>query len=114
MKLFRIRFVRDVMILIAGLTFLNMGFFLAEAAALKLKNTKLLENIARSGFEEERDCSEEIPGGDSSEEEVDLMNSHYFIHQSIPFELALRRKGVHSARFQYPHHLEIFCPPPEV
>jgi hypothetical protein len=100
------------MILIAGITFLNMGFFLAEASALKLKNTKLLENIARSGFEEERDGSEEIPG-DAGEEEVDLMNNHYFIHHSIPFQIALQRKGVRNELFTYPHHLEIFCPPPE-
>lgn len=113
MKLFRIRFVRDAMILIAGLTFLNMGFFLAEAAALKLKNTKLLENIARSGFEEERDGGEEVPGGDISEEEVDLMNTHYFIQQSISFEFIRQRKSVHNERFSHPHHLEIFCPPPE-
>ena len=113
MKVFRVKFVRDVMILIAGLTFLNMGFFLAEAAALKLKNTKLLENIARSGFEEERDGGEEAPGGDTSEEEVDLMSNHYFFQQSISFEFLQQRKSMHNERFSHPHHLEIFCPPPE-
>jgi hypothetical protein len=115
MKLFRIGFIRDTMIFIAGIAFLNMGFFLAEVSALDLgKYTRLLENIAASGFEEERDCGgEQTPGSGDADEKVDLMSHHYLIQHSVPVPLALQRKGSRNELFCYYHHLEIFCPPPE-
>jgi hypothetical protein len=114
MKFFRLPFIREMMILFTGITFLNMGFFLAEVAALKIpKDTKLIQSIAGNVFEEEREHGESAPS-DSSEAEIDLLSHHSYVHL-IALDFTIReRKGIIDDPFSDNHHLEIFCPPPEV
>lgn len=60
MNLFRGKFTRRIITLLAGITFLNMSFILAEVAALGLsKNTILIQNILNAGIEEENGCDGE-------------------------------------------------------
>lgn len=99
-------------ILIAGLSFLNMGFFLAEVAALKIDRcSKLVENLVNSGFEEER----ETESGDSSgEKEVDIMSHCSFIQALAPVYSLPEKKFPSPDPLWDSHCAEKFCPPPEV
>lgn len=63
---FRYNISTRIISLLTGLVFLNMSFFMAEVAALKLqKDSELLQNIVKlisfAGVEEEKDAASE-PG----------------------------------------------------
>jgi hypothetical protein len=114
MKFFRLPFIREAMILFTGITFLNMGFFLAEVTALKIpKDTKLIQSIAGNIFEEEREHGAESAPNDSAETEIDLLSHHTYIHQISPGFTLCERRGIIDDPFSDNYHLEIFCPPPE-
>lgn len=105
------------MTLFTGLIFLNMSFFLAEVAALKLnQDKKMFSNIVKlistSAAEEEKDAF----GGtdeDCSAKEVDLI-FNYSAH-SIYSHIANinNKKCVFDQGIPLLGNQEIFSPPPE-
>lgn len=109
MRLFRFKAIKRLMLLITGITFLNMGFFVAEASMLKLK-TKLVQTITSSGFEEER---EHETSSEDSVKEIDLLTGLVFTHNTTFILFAESRKVVGNDPFANHHHVEVFCPPPE-
>ena len=115
--MFRQKYVKKVMIFVTGITFLNMSFFLAEVAALKLtKNKAMMENIARlisgAGFEEERDICGET--SEDSFSEVDLHNHHHGFNQHNALYLIAQRRGdLWNDQFSSSGYRETFSPPPE-
>lgn len=109
MKVFRLRTIKRLMLFITGITFLNMGFFAAEASMLNLK-TKLVQTVASSGFEEER---EHETSSQDSVKEIDLLTGFVFTHNTTFVLFAEGRKVIGNDPFANHHHLEIFCPPPE-
>jgi hypothetical protein len=111
MKFFRLAYIREMMIVLTGVSFLNMGFFLAEVAVLELdKCSKLVENLVNTGFEEER----ESESGDSSEEKVvDLMNPHSTEHAVVLLYSLPEKKFISPDPLWDTHYLEEFSPPPE-
>jgi hypothetical protein len=121
MKMFRQRYIRKMMILFTGITFLNMSFFLAEVTALKLnKSEKMIENIARlisgAGFEEERDAcgeSSEGGGGYSFFKEVDLHSLLISDHYNSLYLIAQKRNGLLDDPSGCSGYSETFSPPPE-
>jgi hypothetical protein len=111
MKVFRLAYLRRLLLLITGITFLNMGFFLVEASALEIES-KLFQSITNSVFEEESESGE--PSVKDSVTEIDYLNTTTFSHAAILFIVNENRKGVHDDPDANHHHLEVFCPPPEV
>ena len=116
MNRFRNTTTRSIFLLITGITFLNMSFFLAEISALKSAyNKNMLENIARmftaSLSEEETD-----PGtteGNVAVREFDFLEGNLYHLQFEDKGIAhiLKELGSHSV----PHsgYSQIFTPPPD-
>lgn len=105
------------MTLFTGLIFLNMSFFLAEVAALKLNQDKkifanIVTMITNSAAEEEKD----VFGGtdeDCSAKEVDLI-FNYATHSIYSHILDLNNKrSVFDQGIPLLGSYEIYSPPPE-
>jgi hypothetical protein len=116
MRELRHKLVRITFLLITGLCFLNMSFFIGEVALLNLsKDDASIEFVIKiliaGGFEEESETADEHekPNAKSS----DLFLSHSLYHHHHLFLIAQQRFG--SLNILVPHsgHLEIFSPPPE-
>lgn len=114
-SIFRIKAVLRGSILITGLIFLNMNFFLAEVSALELdKDRNMAENIAKliatSSTEEEKD----VFGGESKDIlETDLLFSNclsngnfYLLPDQVAFQTSHGAKPVGG-------NFETINPPPE-
>jgi hypothetical protein len=116
MHALRLKLVRHVFLLITGLSFLNMSFFIAEVAILNLsKDDAAIECIMKiliaGGFEEESETTDEHekPAVKAS----DLFFSQSLYHHHHLFLIAQQRFG--SLNILVPHngHSKIFSPPPE-
>ena len=115
-KIFRIKAVLKWSILVTGLIFLNMNFFLAEVSVLGLdKDRNMAKNIAKliaaSSSEEEKD----IFGGETKDIlEVDLLSSDclgngsfYLLPHQVTFQTRNDAKPIVG-------NLETVIQPPEV
>ena len=104
---------REILILLAGITFLNMGFILAEVSLLNLnKYYSVLDEVSTS-LEDEQETGSESPGNDSIEEEIDLMNHFSYDHSLNLYFISLERKASFILEIVNFAYREIFSPPPE-
>ena len=115
MNSFRTKYFAKAFSVITGLLFLNMSFFLAEMAMLKVSDRQILENIVRliatGGFEEERD-------GDT-QNEIDTSLEDFLIPHLPTSEqslLSLLTKVHQAPEDLYPHanYSQTFSPPPDL
>lgn len=114
MKLLRTIFAKRIFTLIAGLTFMNMSFFLAEATLLGIdKNSSIVKNFINCGLEEEKETSESPETGDSVKEVLLSLEEHIFYHQII-FQTESHQNKVLSNLTTLDGHQQIFSPPPEI
>lgn len=112
MKVFRHIFAKRIFTMIAGLTFLNMSFFLAEVVILGIdKNSSLVRNFVTSGFEEEKETSSESSEVDESKVFLSL-SENLFRHNILFISGSNRDKIFHNVMTD-PGHKKIFSPPPE-
>jgi hypothetical protein len=73
MKFFRKSHIAKLLLILAGVTFLNMSFIPAEVAFFGIDNdSALIENLAKYGVEEEKEGGGEKNEGDDSTKEIDL------------------------------------------
>lgn len=99
--------------LLAGVTFLNMSFVLAELSALGFSRTStLVQNFINTGFEEEKE------GGESSEpdstvKEIYFSTTENLQHHSIDFLSGSKRDRLLTNLTVEPGYFEIMYPPPE-
>jgi hypothetical protein len=116
MNVFRNKLVKIVFLVVTGLTFFNMSFFLAEVSALKSAYGKTqMENIARlftaSLAEEETDHggTEEV----QLLKETDLLEGHvYHLHFEM-IGIANVLKSLQRTIQTHGGYLRIFTPPPD-
>ena len=117
MRIFRNMRVKNLMTLFTGLIFLNMSFFLAEVAALKLNQDKkmfanIVKLISTSAAEEEKD----VFGGtdeDNAAKEINLI-FNYSTHCLHSHTLDLNNKrSVFDQGIPLLGSYEIYSPPPE-
>lgn len=117
MKIFRKSYFEKLLILITGAAFLNVGFFLAEVKALKLKDRQLIENIEfiilNAGLEEERDGNETTESDSAKEEQYISLNISNLYHHDLIYQSANRRSRLLDDLVVPQNHQEIFSPPPE-
>lgn len=116
MRKFRHKLVRYTFLLITGLCFLNLSFFIAEVALLNIsKDDASIEFVIKiliaGGFEEESENADEQEK--SNVKLSDLFMSNGLYHHQHLFVIAQQRFG--SLNILVPHggHLQIFSPPPE-
>jgi hypothetical protein len=113
MKFIRIQFIKVVVILISGLTFLNMSFILTELNALGLgKHSTLFQNIVNAGIEEEKEtdsCGE----NDCLENEEYLSFNNDFSLKASVIELKKLKFIDHNCSLFDSGFQESFSPPPE-
>lgn len=117
MDCFRKNIVRLVFLLVTGVTFLNMSFFIAEVTLLNLsKDDAAIENVIKiliaGGFEEEN----ETPDGQEksfSMKEVDLFMSLNLYHHLHLYRIAQHRYCFKNTLVPLSGHIDIFSPPPE-
>jgi hypothetical protein len=105
--------VKSLLILLSGLTFLNMSFILAELNAVGVgKQSSLFQNIMNAGVEEEKET-------DTSSESDGLENEEYL---GFDFHLLLTKSGHTPINRKICNrdfglfdsgYLESFSPPPE-
>jgi len=116
MQFYRKRLVSLCFLVVTGITFLNMSFFLAEISMLKGSyNKNVLENIARmfsASLSEEETDSE---GGEGSPpyKEVDLCQQHY---NHLRFEdsyLSTTLRSMNGLHMPHSGFQEIVTPPPD-
>jgi hypothetical protein len=116
MELFRKRFIMLSFLVVTGLTFLNMSFFLAEISAMKTSYDKTaLENIARmftaSLSEEETETS--ASEGGAMITQIDFLedNLYHLRFEDNGISKILKTRGYHS--FPHPGFSQIESPPPD-
>jgi hypothetical protein len=117
MKFFRQHNIRYFFLLMTGLTFLNMSFFLAEVSALKGAYSKnAMENIARlftnSLSEEETDTAETTERV-GSVKELDLLGAqiHHLNFEQSEIENILKIFG--NEQSPQSGYFKIVTPPPD-
>ena len=114
MKSFRQHYLAKVLSLLTGVIFLNMSFFMAEVAMLKLTDQQIIENIAKLAsngpLEEERDGES---GTDSSAKEVDLMVHQALIHHSSLFLISSKTNRMLEDLYPHANYSLTFTPPPD-
>lgn len=116
MKRFRTRTTRSIFLLITGLTFLNMSFFMAEISALKSAFDKTaMENIARiftaSLSEEETETSAAEHVGTITQIDFVEDNLYHLRFEDNGISNILKARGYHSC--PHPGFSQIESPPPD-
>jgi hypothetical protein len=115
MKLLRKTFTRKLFAILAGLTFLNMGFVIAEFDALGLsKQSALIQNLVNCGVEEEKETAPEGGEADDTFDEMDLSIHELMNHSVLIYELNQNQDLDHLNLSVEPGYHENFSPPPEV
>jgi hypothetical protein len=113
MNLFRKSYLRNLLILMAGITFLNMGFVSAEVSLLDLGKYYAAADELSSSLEDEQENGNESETNDSLEEEIDLMN-HFYLEQSFNiFFISVRKEAPYIQEILHQIFPETFSPPPE-
>jgi hypothetical protein len=117
MSRFRNHTTRSIFLLITGLTFLNMSFFMAEISALKTAYDKTaMENIARmftaSLSEEETETSSAENHGMASHIDFVEDNLHHLRFEDKGIHSILKAHGYHSC--PHPGFSQIETPPPDL
>jgi hypothetical protein len=113
MNFFRKSYLRNLLILMAGITFLNMGFVLAEVSLLELGKYYAAADEVSTSMEDEQENGNESETNDSLEEEIDLMN-HFYREQSFNvFFISLRKEAPFIQEILHQTFPETFSPPPE-
>src|SRR5687767_3322661 len=103
----------SIFALLAGITFLNMSFILAEFDALGLSmNSPLIQSIINSGIEEEKETSSESGEGDPAKE-VHLFLQHTLNHYIILFQTGQQRNKALDNFSTHAGYKQNFSPPPE-
>lgn len=115
MNFFRTRTTRSIFLLITGLTFLNMSFFLAEIAALKpAYGQNEMENIVRmfnaSLSEEETETSSNEGGGMITQIDFLEDNLYHLRFEGTGILNILKARGFHSC--PHPGFSQIESPHP--
>lgn len=114
MKLLRSVYTRQIFTFVAGITFLNMSFFLAEVVAFNIdKNSQLVQNFLNTGIEEEKETGEATGESDESVKELDLSIAEHLFHHKILFELGKKRNSILDNLTVEAGYLKKFSPPPE-
>lgn len=116
MNRFRTRTTRSIFLLITGITFLNMSFFLAEIAALKPAYGQAeMENIVRmfnaSLSEEETESSPTEGGGMITQIDFLEDNLYHLRFEDNGISNILKTRGYHSC--PHPGFSQIESPPPD-
>jgi hypothetical protein len=113
MNFFRKSYLKNLLILMAGITFLNMGFLLAEVSLLDLGKYYAAADEVSTSLEDEQENTNESQTNDS-EEEIDLMN-HFYREQSFNiFFISLRKEAPYIQEILHQTFPETFSPPPEL
>jgi hypothetical protein len=113
MNVFRKSYLRNLLILLAGITFLNMGFVLAEVSLFDLGKYYAAADEVSSSLEDEHESETESETSDSMEEEIDLMN-HFYLEQSFNiFFISLKKESTYIQQILHDTYQETFSPPPE-
>jgi hypothetical protein len=111
MKLFRKSYLMKLFVLLAGITFLNLSFILAELSAIGLgRSSAIVQNLINSGFEEEQESSSESEG--DSEIEF-LLSLHQHQDHAIMLLSVAQASTSLCCQDVHPGHLTTFSPPPE-
>jgi hypothetical protein len=113
MNRLRKHFLRKLFTLLAGLTFLNMSFILAEIAMLGLKDkyNTLVQNIINAGLEEEKELGGET-GESEFAKEVNLIQHHLVQYRILFTKLEDQNKRLGRLSL-CGGFLQRFSPPPE-
>jgi hypothetical protein len=113
MKVLRLKYFRKIFALMAGITFLNMSFIIAELNSIGLgKNNSLLQNVLNSGLEEEEEGGSESSESDSIETELYCAAQENFLYHNIV--TASRQYSKHRVNSLFDlGYREVFSPPPE-
>jgi hypothetical protein len=117
MNVFRNKLIKIVFLVVTGLTFFNMSFFLAEVSALKTAYGKTqMENIARlftaSLAEEETDHGSAEEG--QLLKETDFLEGHVYHLQFETIGVANLLKSLRHTIQPHGGYLRIFTPPPDI
>ena len=112
MKFLRTVYTRNIIALLAGLAFFNLGFLQTELCMLHLKECGALYQSLANGFEEESEA-----GSESSEEETSKEALKFSLHVHDPWErsfsFAIKRHSPFESLFLNPGYKSTFSPPPE-
>jgi hypothetical protein len=113
MHAFRNTFTRRLITFLAGLTFVNMGFIIAEVEALGLnKRSSLVQNIINTGAEEEESSPE--TSEDDAFTEIDLSLHDPFRHDEIILFNTSKRNHHTLTISLSSGYYKNFSPPPEI
>jgi hypothetical protein len=100
-----------VFVLLAGITFLNLSFIMAEFSAIGFgKNSAIIQNLINTGFEEEQESSSES----EADPEIEFLLSFHQHHDYaiILFSVTQAASFLRTQDIR-PGHLTTFSPPPE-
>ena len=115
MNSIRKHFLTKIFVLVAGLAFLNMSFFIAEVSFFNFEKGELLENIAKlilsTGLEEERDG--ETPGEKKELKETDPHVPQFQIHSTTSFLISNKVNSGIVDHYLHADHSLTFSPPPD-
>jgi hypothetical protein len=113
MRIFRSIGFQRLLVMIGGIAFLNLGFVVTEFRLIApgAKNA-LIDNLANTGFEEEKETDGET-SSESSVKEVDLSISNYLHHVSHLVLVAQKSIQHYFDSALDRGFKEIFSPPPE-
>jgi hypothetical protein len=114
MNIFRKSYLRNLLILLAGLTFLNMGFVLAEISLFDLGKYYAVADEVSASLEDEQENESGSETSDSVEEEIDLMNHSYYEQSFNLFFISLQKQSPFIQEILHDTYRETFSPPPEL
>ena len=118
MKLLRSKSIKSVLLLLTGITFLNLSVFMAEVSLLNLsKDDSAIERVFKiliaGGFEEESENPADGHENPYSLKEIDLLQSFNLYHHLHLYLIAQQRYGSLNSSAPLSGYTTIFSPPPE-
>jgi hypothetical protein len=112
MKLLRSAYTRNIIIMMAGLAFFNLGFLQNELRVLQLKDCGALIQVLANTLEEEREAGSESSEEDPFKELFELSLQTHDPWESS-FSFATKRHSPFENLFLNPGYKSTFSPPPE-
>ena len=118
MKLLRYKSIKSVLLLITGITFMNLSVFMAEVSLLNLsKEDASIECVFKiliaGGFEEESENPVDGHENSFTLKEVDLLLNFNLYHHHHLYLIAQQRYGSLNSSSPLSGYTTIFSPPPE-
>ncbi len=112
MKFLRTAYARNIIAMLAGLAFLNLGFLQTELCMLHLKKSSELCQSLANGLEEESESGSESSEEDASKEALEF-SLHVHETWESSFSFATKRHNPFEDLYLNPGYKSTFSPPPE-